>query len=74
MSVKTIRFNKQEETSLKKILAYYQEDFSTCIKELLAEKLEDLADIKHINRIREAHQEDYLTASEINALAKKKAA
>jgi hypothetical protein len=39
MSVKTVRFNK-EEGMLKAMLDYYRTDFSSCIKELIVEKLE----------------------------------
>ena len=68
MSVKTIRFNKQEENKIKRLLSYYRKDFSHCIKELIAEKLEDLADIGCIKRIKEGKPSDYLTADQISKL------
>jgi hypothetical protein len=68
MAVKTVRFNKDEERMLKKILAYYQGDFSSCVKELLAEKLEDLRDIRMIQGIKESKSEDYLIARDIDKL------
>lgn len=70
MAVKTVRFNKEEETKLKKVLAYYGTDFSNCVKELLAEKLEDLLDIGMIKGIREGKKEDYFSAGYINKLYK----
>lgn len=70
MSVKTIRFNKEEEGVLKTILRYYQTDFSGCIKELIAEKLEDLRDIGTIKRLKEGKASDYLGAERITALFK----
>ena len=68
MSVKTIRFNKKEENMLKKILSYYSVDFSTCVKELIVEKLEDLQDIGFIQRLKEGKSKDYFSASQIDAL------
>ena len=68
MAVKTVRFNKEEETKLKKVLAYYGTDFSNCVKELLAEKLEDLLDIGVIKGIREGNKKDYFSAGDINKL------
>lgn len=70
MSVKTVRFNKEEENMLKTILRYYHTDFSGCIKELIAEKLEDLLDIGTIKRLREGKPSDYLGADQITALFK----
>ena len=70
MAVKTVRFNKEEETKLKKVLAYYGTDFSNCVKELLAEKLEDLLDIGVIKGIKEGKSEDYFTAGNIRKLYK----
>lgn len=70
MSVKTIRFNKEEESMLQKILQYYHTDFSGCIKELIAEKLEDLRDIGTIKRLKEGKPSDYLGASQITSLFK----
>ena len=67
MSVKTVRFNKHEATMLKKILTYYRADFSSCVKQLLSEKLEDLADIGCIKKFRETNPENYLTAKEIDS-------
>ena len=71
MSIKTIRFNKEEDLLLKKVLSYYQKDFSTCVKELLAEKLEDLKDIQSIQRIKEADRNGYYTAYEITSMFKR---
>ncbi len=68
MTVKTIRFNEKEEAALQKVLDHYNSDFSTCVKNLLFEKLEDLEDIKVIMRIKEGRREDYKTAMEVNAL------
>jgi hypothetical protein len=68
MAVRTVRFNKEEESKLKVILAYYNSDFSTCVKELFADKLEDLQDIGVIKKIKEGKKEDYLTAGEIDKL------
>jgi predicted DNA-binding protein len=71
MSVKTIRFNKKEESMLKKILSHYATDFSTCVKELIAEKLEDLQDIGFLQRLKEGRPGDYLSASQISAFFKR---
>lgn len=68
MAVKTVRFNKEEEGMIRMLLAYYRTDFSGCVKELFAEKLEDLRDIGIIKRIREGRKGDYLTAKEIDRL------
>jgi hypothetical protein len=70
MSVKTVRFNKDEESMLKAILQYYRTDFSGCIKELIVEKLEDLRDIGLIKRIKEGKLSDYSSAEQITALFK----
>ncbi len=68
MAVRTIRFNKEEEGKLKMVLAYYNTDFSHCVKELFAEKLEDLQDIGVIRKIKEGKKGDYLKAGEIDKL------
>jgi len=68
MTVKTVRFNKEEELMLKKVLAYYRTDFSSCVKELFTEKLEDLQDIGIIRRIQEGKRGDYLTAGDMDKL------
>ncbi len=68
MAVKTVRFNKNEERMLKKVLVYYHTDFSSCVKELLAEKLEDLRDIHVIRGIKEGKSDDYLSAKDIDKL------
>ena len=70
MSVKTVRFNKEEEGMLQTILRYYHTDFSGCIKELIAEKLEDLRDIGTIKRLKEGKSSDYLGANQITSLFK----
>ena len=68
MAVKTVRFNKQEEMMLRKVLTYYGTDFSHCVKELLAEKLEDLLDIGMLKDIKEAKKENYFSAADIDKL------
>ncbi len=68
MAIKTIRFNKAEEKILKKVLVYYHGDFSNCVKELLAEKIEDLMDLKVIKAIKEDKKENYVSASDIDKL------
>ncbi len=70
MSVKTVRFNREEESMLKMILRYYHTDFSGCIKELIAEKLEDLRDIGAIKRLKESRPSDYLGEDQITSLYK----
>ena len=67
MSVKTVRFNKQEESLLRLVLGHYNKDFSSCVKELIAEKHEDLQDIGFIRKIKEGKKSDYLTADQISA-------
>lgn len=68
MSVKTVRFNKIEESKLKALLRFYKSDFSQCVKELIAEKLEDLEDIGFIARMKEGKRSDYSTADQIARL------
>ena len=68
MSIKTVRFNKREEAMLKKLLSHYGKDFSSCVKTLMEEKLEDLIDIGHIKKFRESSPESYLTSKEIDSL------
>jgi len=68
MSVKTIRFNKREESMLKTLLSGYAGDFSACIKKLIAEKIEDLRDIGVVMHINESRPSDYLKADEIDKL------
>ena len=70
MSVKTVRFNRSEEGMLKTIIEHYHTDFSSCVKELIAEKLEDLRDIGVIKRLKECNPSDYLGADQITALFK----
>ena len=70
MSVKTVRFNKEEESMLRVILGYYHADFSQCIKELIAEKLEDLRDAGFIKKLREGKVSEYLNAGQIASLYK----
>lgn len=70
MSVKTLRFNKEEEGMLKTLLKHYHKDFSACVKELIAEKLEDLRDIGYLKHIKEGKPSDYLAASDIDAYFK----
>ena len=70
MAIKTVRFNPDEEKMLKKVLIYYNQDFSGCVKTLLAEKIEDLYDMTVIKKIKEGKKEDYLSASDINKFYK----
>ncbi len=70
MAIKTVRFNQAEEKILKKVLTYYNQDFSGCVKALLAEKIEDLRDLAVIRGIREGKREDYLSGGEIDKLFK----
>lgn len=70
MSVKTVRFNREEESMLKTIIRYYHTDFSGCIKELISEKLEDLRDIGTIRLLKEGKPSDYLGAGQISAFFK----
>ena len=68
MSVKTVRFNKNEEIMLKTLLRFYKTDFSQCVKDLIVEKLEDLQDIGFIARIKEGKRSDYLTGQQVSRL------
>lgn len=69
MSIKTVRFNKEEARKLKRLLSYYRSDFSTCVKGLIEEKIEDLADLGVIKKMKEGRtREDYYTSKEIDAL------
>jgi hypothetical protein len=68
MSVKTVRFNKNEEFMLKTLLRFYKTDFSQCVKELITEKLEDLQDIGVIARLKEGKRSDYLTGQQVSRL------
>ncbi len=68
MSVKTLRLNKVEEKELQALLEYTGQDFSHCMKELIRERLEDLADLKFIDQIKEANSKDYVSADEISAI------
>ncbi len=71
MSIKTVRFNKEEARKLKRLLSYYRSDFSTCVKGLIDEKIEDLADLGMIQKMKEGRtREDYYSAKEIDALFK----
>jgi predicted DNA-binding protein len=72
MSVKTIRFNREEENMLKTVLSHYATDFSTCVKELIAEKVEDLRDMNYIKRLREGKPSEYMNADQITHLFSKK--
>ena len=53
---------------LRKVLTYYGKDFSHCVKDLLAEKLEDLSDIGVIKNIKEEGKENYSSAKDIDEL------
>ncbi|MDA9101286.1 DUF6290 family protein [Omnitrophica bacterium] len=68
MSIKTVRFNKEEELALQKVLQYYRMDFSGCIKELIKDKLEDLIDLGWVKHFREGKPEDYRSPGDINHL------
>lgn len=69
MSVRTVRFNRQEESTLKAVLTYYHADFSRCVKDLFAEKLEDLRDIAYIQHLKESSKRaNYLCAEDIEGL------
>lgn len=70
MSVKTVRFNKKEEALLKKMLRHYGSDFSSCIKKMICEKMEDLHDMEAVHRIKEGKREDYWPAAHIDQLFK----
>ncbi|PIW59788.1 MAG: hypothetical protein COW13_04275 [Candidatus Omnitrophica bacterium CG12_big_fil_rev_8_21_14_0_65_50_5] len=71
MTIKTIRLNKEEETLVDRILFYYKKDFSSCVKELISEKLEDLQDMRFIEKIKEGKSgKDYLSGDEISGLLK----
>jgi predicted DNA-binding protein len=74
MSIKTIRFNREEEGMLKMVLTHYSTDFSTCVKELIAEKLEDLKDMKYIKRLKEGKLSTYMNADQISRLFEKNSA
>ena len=66
MSVKTLRLNKTEEKELRALLIYTGQDFSHCMKELIRERLEDLADLEFIERIKESRPKDYVSADKID--------
>jgi hypothetical protein len=68
MSVKTVRFNKREEILLKKVLLYYDKDFSSCVKDLFKEKIEDLRDIAYIDKLREGKITSYVKADDIDKI------
>ena len=68
MSIKTIRFNAEEERMLQKLLTHYGEDFSSCVKALIREKLEDLVYLGWIKSFKERKTSDYLPAKDIDAL------
>ena len=69
MSVKTLRLNKDEEKGLRALLVYTGQDFSHCIKELIRERLEDLADLEFIDQIKELKPKDYVSANDIDDVA-----
>ena len=68
MSVKTLRLNRVEEKELHALLAYTKQDFSHCVKELIRERLEDLADLKFIDQLKELRQKDYVSSKDIDAV------
>lgn len=68
MAVRTIRFNKQEESILDRVLDHYGADFSTCGKTLLFDKIEDLRDIAAVKRIREPKRSEYLSSDDIDSM------
>lgn len=72
MSVKTLRLNKTEEKELRALLVYTGQDFSECVKELIRERLEDLADLKFIDQIKELNPKDYVSSNDIdNAVSRR---
>lgn len=73
MSIKTVRFNKEEDDQLKKVVKHYGVDFSACIKSLIAEKAEDLEDLKFIKSVKEDKPSAYVSAKEIDAALRKRA-
>jgi len=73
MSVRTIRFNNEEENVVEKVLSHYSLDFSSCVKDMFAEKLEDLKDIELINKIKEGKKKEYFSAEQIDSMFDKKA-
>ena len=66
MSVKTLRLNKTEEKELRALLVYTGQEFSHFVKELIRERLEDLADLKFIDQIKEPGSKGYVSAGEID--------
>lgn len=68
MGVKTLRLNRVEQRELSALLAYTGQDFSHCIKELIRERLEDLADLKFINQIKEGKSKDYVSAEQVDTV------
>ena len=74
MSVKTLRLNRVEERELGVLLAYTGQDFSHCMKELIRERLEDLADLKFIGKIKEGKAKDYISADQIDEVVNRRSA
>ena len=68
MTVKTIRFNNKEENYINKLLKYYHKDFSSMVKDLVFEKIEDLQDIEEIKKIKEGSKSTYVKAGDIDKL------
>ena len=68
MSIKTIRFNKEEESMLGILLSHYHKDFSACVKDLLHEKIEDLRDIGFVKHLKVGKLGDYVSAADIDKL------
>ena len=68
MTIKTVRFNAKEESMLKRVMSVYKADFSTCVKHLIEEKLEDFADVQIVKKIKEGKTKDYFSAEAIDKL------
>ena len=72
MSVKTLRLNRVEEKELHALLTYTKQDFSHCVKELIRERLEDLADLKFIDQIKELRPKDYVSSNDVDAVVNRR--
>ena len=68
MSIRTIRFNETEEKAVSKLAKFYRADFSSMIKQMVTEKLEDLDDMRSILKIQEGSKKSYVSSSEIDKL------
>jgi hypothetical protein len=68
MTVKTIRLNNEENKLTQKLLSYYHQDFSSFVKGLIYEKLEDMQDFAEIKTIKETKPSGYKSASALDKL------